>query len=364
VPKKWSDKTSNMLKINSDFLLRSPSSKPARAWPMMTRFTDFAVRFTGFLVIPKTQALGKKGGSKWVFKVLSDDGSKLYIDKKLAVNNDGLHGFKGKDGSATLAHGQHHVKIEYFQKGGKAGLVVLYKAPRTKSFRTLKSEIGLKMLQHPLERGLKEEIYYGGKNSRIPNLNKKPDSMRIVKNVNYKLTKANFPGFTKADNFAVRWSGELSISRGGSYKFKVMSDDGSRLFLNGKSIVNNDGTHAMRSREGRATLRVRSYDLILEYFQKEGKAGMVFKYMGPGTGGMRVVGAKVLTARMSPTKTILPPSHCACIPCGSKRPKEFGKGKCGAANGKCSASKGAAKDGCYSSESKECNCKTLKTTSR
>jgi len=326
----------------------------------MTRLTDFAVRFTGFLVIPKTRALGKKYGSKWSFKVYSDDGSKLYIDKKLAVNNDGVHAFRGKAASVTLAKGQHHVKIEYFQKAGQARLLFLRKRPLTKSWQPVRS----KMMQHPIERGLKEEVYYGGKNSRIPNLNKRPDSMRIVNNVNYKPTKVNFQGFSKAVNFAVRWSGELSISRMGSYKFLVMSDDGSRLFLNGKYIVNNDGTHAMRSREGRATLQVRSYDLILEYFQKEGKAGMVFKYMGPGTGGMRVVGAKVLTARMSPTKTILPPSHCACIPCGSKRPKEFGKGKCGAANEKCSASKGAAKDGCYSSESKECNCKTLKTTSR
>jgi len=58
LPKKWSGKTSNMLKINSDKLFRRPSKKPNAAWPMMTRLTDFAVRFTGILVIPKTSALG------------------------------------------------------------------------------------------------------------------------------------------------------------------------------------------------------------------------------------------------------------------------------------------------------------------
>jgi len=322
------------------------------------------VRFTGFLVIPKTSALGKKGGSTWVFRVLSDDGSKLYIDKKVAANNDGLHSFRGKTATVALAHGQHHVKIEYFQNAGRAGLAFMYKAPRTKTWHKVASRTGLKMMQHPLERGLKEEIYYGGKHSRVPNLNKRADGMRIVPVVNYAATKANWKGFSKADNFAVRWSGQLSISRQGSYKFSLKSDDGSRLLINRKYVVNNDGLHGMRNREGRATLRVRSYDVILEYFETTGNAGIIFRYMGPGTGGMKVVPFKVLTARMLPTKTILPPSGCACIPCGSKTPKRFESGKCGLQNGKCSASKGAAKDGCYSSVSKQCNCKTLKTTSR
>jgi len=157
LPKKWSDKTSNLLRINSDLISR----RFPNGWPMMTRLTDFAVRFTGFLVIPKTRALGKKYGSKWSFKVYSDDGSKLYIDKKLAVNNDGVHAFRGKAASVTLAKGQHHVKIEYFQKAGQARLLFLRKRPLTKSWQPVRS----KMMQHPIERGLKEEVYYGGKNS-------------------------------------------------------------------------------------------------------------------------------------------------------------------------------------------------------
>jgi len=212
------------------------------------------------------------------------------------------------------------------------------------------------------EHGLKEEIYYGGKNSKIPNLNKRADAMRIVPVVAYANTKANWKGFTKADNFAVRWSGQLSISQKGSYKFSLKSDDGSRLLLDRKLIVNNDGTHGMRNREGMAPLRQRSYDVILEYFDKTGHAGMIFRYMGPGTGGMKIVPRNVLTARLTTTKTILPPARCTCIPCGTSKGKNFGKGTCGPQSGTCSASKGTAKDGCYTSAKKTCNCKTLKAT--
>jgi len=305
--------------------------------------------------------LAKKDGLKWTFQIASDDGSKLYIGNKLWVNNDGLHSYRRKRTAGTLVVGQHPVKIEYFQKGGKSALMFTCKPPRGR-LTYVTARRGLKLMQHSLERGLKEEIYYGGSNAKIPNLNKKADAMRIVPLVNYASTKANWKGFTKADNFAVRWSGQLSISRKGSYKFSLRSDDGSRLFLDSKLIVNNDGTHGMRNREGRAPLRIRSYDVILEYFEKAGHAGMSFRYMGPGTGGMKVVPSKVLTARLTTTKTILPPARCTCIPCGTSKSKNFGTGKCGPQSAKCGASKGTAKDGCYTSAKKTCDCQTLKAT--
>jgi len=357
LPKRFSAKTPNMLKISYNIL----QGKTSKAWPMLARSKDFAVRYTGFLVIPETSAIGKKGGSKWMFKLTSDDGSKLYIGTKLWVNNDGLHAYRSKKTAGTLVVGQHPVKIEYFQKGGKSGLTFTYKPPRGR-WALVTSQKGLKLMQHSLERGLKEEIYYGGSNSKIPNLNKKADAMRIVPSVNYANTKANWKGFTKADNFAVRWSGQLSISQKGAYKFSLKSDDGSRLFLDSRLAVNNDGAHGMRNRESTKTLRQRSYDIVLEYFEKGGHAGMTFRYAGPQTRhNMVIVSSRVLTARLASTMTPLP-KRCTCIPCGSRKSKAFGKGKCGPKSAVCSGSSGNAKGGCYSSVSTTCDCKSLKAS--
>lgn len=66
----------------------------------------FAVQFTTKLEI--TDA------GKYNFGVISDDGSKVYLDGKLIIDNDGSHSADMKLGSTELSTGVHEVKVEYF----------------------------------------------------------------------------------------------------------------------------------------------------------------------------------------------------------------------------------------------------------
>lgn len=52
------------------------------------------------------------------FFLSSDDGSMLYIDDKLVINNNGLHGMIEKSGFAALAAGYHRIRVEFFEKTG------------------------------------------------------------------------------------------------------------------------------------------------------------------------------------------------------------------------------------------------------
>ncbi|MFN8288795.1 MAG: alpha-L-fucosidase [Chitinophagaceae bacterium] len=52
------------------------------------------------------------------FYLSSDDGSMLYIDGQLVINNDGLHGMTEKKGSIALAAGYHTIRVEFFEKTG------------------------------------------------------------------------------------------------------------------------------------------------------------------------------------------------------------------------------------------------------
>ena len=71
------------------------------------RFEWFAIEYKGFF-----QA--KKKG-EYLFRLLSDDGSKLFIDGKLVIDNDGLHGAYAKTGKVKLDDSRHSIKIQYFQ---------------------------------------------------------------------------------------------------------------------------------------------------------------------------------------------------------------------------------------------------------
>ena len=48
----------------------------------------------------------------------SDDGSRLYINDKMVVDNDGLHGRQTRKGQVALEKGFHKVRIEFFESSG------------------------------------------------------------------------------------------------------------------------------------------------------------------------------------------------------------------------------------------------------
>ena len=56
----------------------------------------------------------------------SDDGSRLYVGSTLLVDNDGLHGMVKVSADIGLKAGRHHVRVEFFENGGGAGLIVRY----------------------------------------------------------------------------------------------------------------------------------------------------------------------------------------------------------------------------------------------
>lgn len=63
------------------------------------------------------------------FYLNSDDGSKLYINEDLTVDNDGGHGTIERMGSVNLSNGMHRIRVDYHNQGGGAWLDVFYKGP-------------------------------------------------------------------------------------------------------------------------------------------------------------------------------------------------------------------------------------------
>ncbi|HFE52767.1 MAG TPA: beta-glucosidase, partial [Bacteroidetes bacterium] len=60
---------------------------------------------------------------------VSNDGARLYIDGKLVVDNDGLHGAEERSGSTHLTAGRHRIRVAYFQAGGGMALDTYYSGP-------------------------------------------------------------------------------------------------------------------------------------------------------------------------------------------------------------------------------------------
>ncbi len=66
---------------------------------------------------------------KYTFKITSDDGSWLYIDDILIIDNGGSHSIKSATGTLALEKGTHKIAIKYFDRGGGAVLDLSWLPP-------------------------------------------------------------------------------------------------------------------------------------------------------------------------------------------------------------------------------------------
>lgn len=71
---------------------------------------NFGMQYRGYIAIPKD--------NNYVFRLRSDDGSRLLVDGKEVINYDGLHGADKKDGEIALRQGLHSIQLDYFQGAG------------------------------------------------------------------------------------------------------------------------------------------------------------------------------------------------------------------------------------------------------
>jgi hypothetical protein len=75
----------------------------------------YAIDYRGTFFMPKD--------TRVKFFLLSDDGSRLYIDDRCVINNDGVHASAVRGVSVRIPEGPHRIRISYFQ--GPAPYVAL-----------------------------------------------------------------------------------------------------------------------------------------------------------------------------------------------------------------------------------------------
>ena len=85
-------------------------------------------------------------------------------------------------------------------------------------------------------------------------------------------TPKDFPN----DNFSVRWEGQIKIDQYSTYTFYTISDDGVRLFIDDKIIINNWQAQPATENKGEITLQGnKTYPIVIEYFEESGGEAMI-----------------------------------------------------------------------------------------
>ena len=89
--------------------------------------------------------------------------------------------------------------------------------------------------------------------------------------------------------FAITASGYLLVEEAGDYILEIWSDDGSKLSLHNKLVIDNDGLHGTGQEECSAYLEKGLHPFFLEYFQGRGGKYLSFNWKRPGQKKFEVI---------------------------------------------------------------------------
>lgn len=111
------------------------------------------------------------------------------------------------------------------------------------------------------------------------------------------------------NQFAFIFEGFILIPEDGNYTFFTSSDDGSRLFINGNSLVNNDGTHGCQERSGTVALTAGFVQIKVAYFENGGGECLEVRWQGPGISKQFIPDEVLFQDQFIPSDTPLNPTN-------------------------------------------------------
>ncbi len=240
------------------------------------RSNQYAFRFRATLHVPSD--------GEYTFFLKSDDGSKLFINNNLVVDHDGAHAYNFEEsGTITLTKGQHDIEVHYFELAGGDALLASWQGPdglkRPINSVDLGSPIQPKEITYdnpgPSIAGKVSYRYYEGAWTTLPDFG----TQTIIK-------EGEVDGFLLSprlqdDLFGFEFTAEIQVPVSGEYTFFTTSDDGSRLYINDRLVVDNDGIHAPTEQSGTIRLAEGTHKIKVEYFEQKRGETLQVHWQGP-----------------------------------------------------------------------------------
>jgi GH43 family beta-xylosidase len=113
--------------------------------------------------------------------------------------------------------------------------------------------------------------------------------------------------------YSVRWTATLTTHAAGEHTFFAKADDGVRVFVDDKAVIDDWASHPVTESSGKVTLTTGEHTLRVEYFQLRGPASLAFEWQPPG-------GARGAIALADLAPLTAPPADAKGVPLAGPRP--------------------------------------------
>lgn len=196
------------------------------------------------------------------FMVTSDDGVRVWVDDELILDEWNDHAQTTFYVDHYLSEGHHLIQVEYYENRGRA-------------------VARLSWVRADQAVGQWEAEYYNNKTlSGVPVL------VRNDATIDFNwVTGSPDPGTVAADNFSARWTRTVDFPAG-NYTFRVTTDDGARLWVNGHLLIDAWYQQAATFYTEDIYLGGGPVTLELEYFENTGFARIQLSWDPDVTGGV------------------------------------------------------------------------------
>jgi hypothetical protein len=182
------------------------------------------------------------------FHVLMDDGVRLWLDERLILDAWSDHDAERVSVAYVLNHPAYTVKVEYYERVGNARIHVWWERVAAPSYQDWKGEYWPNRL-------LSGDIVLVRNDHEI--------------DFDWK-DGAPSPGMP-ADCFSARWTRRAHFDAG-SYQFRVLADDGVRLWVDGQLLIDKWQDQHPRQFVAERTMTGGMHDVKVEYYENTGRA--------------------------------------------------------------------------------------------
>ncbi len=255
----------------------------------------FAARWSGSVIADV--------GGLYRFQTVSDDGVRLWVDGQLVIDNWTPHGATA-DTSAALrleAGRRYAIRLEYFEDEWDATIRLRWQRPGASGFAAIPAAALRSTAPPPAgaAQGLRAEYFVGmapGAGAAVVTRTEPVDFDWA--------DAAPAPGVPR-DGFSVRWTGTVRAEQSGAFRFRTVSDDGIRLWVGGRLLIDRWDDHATSVDDSAAMELVagQRYEVRLEYYENGGDAVARLHWLRPGQTQFEPVPGYVLAPPATPATT-------------------------------------------------------------
>lgn len=130
-----------------------------------------------------------------------------------------------------------------------------------------------------------------------------PNVDKVMSTINWTTTDQ----FGASNNFLSHVFANLTVTTAGEHTFRLTSDDGSRLKINGSVVVDHDLTHgADPPKDGAVTLTAGVHKLDIDYFDRANDQVLKLEWKRPGQSGFEVVPTSALSTDADVVRVVAP----------------------------------------------------------